>query len=194
MKRAPLLILVFAGLAAAAPAGADAATRKPPAAVGTAITVQLGIGILVPGPAFGSDARVKRLLGKPDRPGRRTEGFRGISVPVSLDYRKKYGLLLYFDHQREGAPLGTVAATSRRFRTNEGVRVGDKVSDFRRAYPGPESSCGRTVRNRRVCSIRESQASIYQPGGANFGGTMEDTTFEVLKSRIIQISVSSRIR
>lgn len=161
--------------------------RKPRASVGTVITVQQGLGVLRPGPGF-SDRRVKALLGKPDRPGERIQNGASGTVPVSLDYRRKYGLRLFFDIQREGGPLAAVVATNRQFRTQEGVRVGDTVSDIRRAYPELPMPCGRAAGGGgRICSILE-------PQGVDAGGTYEETQFVFKGTRISQIAVSSRIR
>ena len=169
----PLLVLP----ALIAPA-AEGKVRKPRASVGTAITVQQGIGVLRPGPQF-FEKRVKALLGKPDRP-----GMKNGQLTMSLDYRRKYGLMLYFDTQRTGGPLGSVVATHRQFRTVEGVRVGDTVSDIRRAYPELPMPCGT---GGRICSILEDP-------GTDAGATYEQTQFVFKGRRIVEISVSSRVR
>ena len=177
-------LLLLAVLVLIPAAVAQAALRRPPASVGTTVTEQVGIGVLKPGPGFGSDARVKRLLGKPDRPGQRIDG-----KPTSLDYRKKFGLRVFFDGQRTGSPLVAIEVTRAQFRTKGGVRVGGTLSDIRRAYPDLPMPCGRSASNpkNRICSILE-------PQDTDQGATSEETQFVFRDTRIASISVSSQVR
>lgn len=130
-----LLVSVLATLALVLPltlASTPAhAVRKPPAKVGRVLDVSAGLGRLDLGLG---PAKVKRLLGQPDRAVRvRLEPGKPKRL-IRFEYHRKYGLSVSFTLRgRQKAQI--ISLRHRQFRTEERIRKGAGVGAVLAAYP-----------------------------------------------------------